>query len=173
MEITACPNCGSKRIYQGTMGDGVLTGYTYRDVCRDCGYQGAPIIFDSEVEYKKFLENIPKKETEIKPEGIKEKSLRRKLPAGIIILSIIMILQAVLSIYLYYTLGGSRIPIWLWVYYITIFVISAIILPYGLIKGKVWAWTLGGILFALSIPVGLIFLYYITRPQVRAYFGKT
>jgi len=172
MEITACPNCGSKRIYQGTMGDGVLTGYTYRDVCRDCGYQGAPIIFDSEVEYKKFLENIPKKQKEILQENKEKRSLKHELPAGIVILSIITILQAILSIYLYYTMGGTRIPIWLWGYYITIFVISAIILPYGLISGKGWAWTLGGILFALSLPVGLIFFYYITRPHVRAYFGK-
>jgi DNA-directed RNA polymerase subunit RPC12/RpoP len=57
MEIKACPNCGSKRIYQGRMGDGVLTGYVNRDVCRDCGYQGMHIIFDSEKEYKKFLES--------------------------------------------------------------------------------------------------------------------
>ena len=57
MEIKACPNCGSRKIYQGRMGDGVLTGYTTRDVCRDCGYQGMPIIFDSEQDYKKFLES--------------------------------------------------------------------------------------------------------------------
>ena len=31
---------------------------------------------------------------------------------------------------------------------------------------------IGGILFALSIPIGLIFLYYLTRPHVKAYFGK-
>jgi len=62
MEIKACPNCGSRKIYQGRMGDGVLTGYTNRDVCRNCGYQGMPIIFDSEKEYKKFLESkLPNK----------------------------------------------------------------------------------------------------------------
>ncbi len=55
MEILACPRCGSRRIYQGRMRDGVLTGYTSRDVCRDCGFQGMPIIFDSEDSYKKFL----------------------------------------------------------------------------------------------------------------------
>ena len=57
MEIKACPKCGSRKIYQGRMGDGVLTGYTTRDVCRDCGYQGMPIIFDSEEDYKKFLKS--------------------------------------------------------------------------------------------------------------------
>ena len=172
MEITACPNCGSKRIYQGTMGDGVLTGYTYRQVCRDCGYQGMPIIFDSEEEYKKFLENIPKKQEEILQKN-SEKNIKHELPVGVLILATVTVLQAVLSIYLYYTLGGAQIPLWLWTYYITIFVISAIILPYGLIRGKGWSWTLGGILFGLSIPIGLIFIYYITRPHVKAYFGKT
>ena len=60
MRITACPRCGSRRIYAGTMGDGVLVGYTTKDVCRDGGYQGMPLIFDSEKEYGKFLEGLQK-----------------------------------------------------------------------------------------------------------------
>ena len=55
MEILSCPNCGSKNIFQGTLRNGVLTGYTTRYVCRNCGYQGMPIIFNSENEYEKFL----------------------------------------------------------------------------------------------------------------------
>ena len=62
MEITACPKCGSKKIFQGRMSDGVLTGYTSKNVCRNCGYQGPPIIFDSEEDYKKFLQGIKEKE---------------------------------------------------------------------------------------------------------------
>ncbi len=54
MNITACPKCGSKKIFQGRLKEGVLTGYTDRYVCRDCGYQGSPIIFDSIDEYNKF-----------------------------------------------------------------------------------------------------------------------
>ena len=83
-----------------------------------------------------------------------------------------MIFEAIFTIFLYFRLGVAFISIWLWIYYITVFLFSAIILPYGLIKGKGWAWTFGGILFALSIPIGLIFLYYLTRPHVKAYFGK-
>jgi len=66
MKITACPKCGSRNIFQGTMGDGVLTGYTTKDVCRDCDYRGQPIIFDSEKEYKLFLKGLEldKKEPE-------------------------------------------------------------------------------------------------------------
>jgi rRNA maturation protein Nop10 len=70
MEIIACPNCGSKKIFQGTMGDGVLTGYTTRSVCKNCGYQGMPIIFDTEENYQKFLKE---KKTLSKKKEIKKK----------------------------------------------------------------------------------------------------
>jgi len=173
MEIRACPNCGSKRIYQGRMGDGVLTGYTTRDVCRDCGYQGMPIIFDLEDDYKKFLKvkSLDKMHRKDIKKNEKQKVIKKR-PIGIVILSLIMIFEALFTIFLYYSFGEGLIVIWFWVYYIIIFTISAIILPYGLIKGKGWAWTIGSALFALSIPIGLIFLYYLTRPHVKAYFGK-
>ncbi len=54
MRITACPKCGSKKIFQGRLKDGVLTGYSDKYVCRDCGYQGSPVIFDDIDEYNKF-----------------------------------------------------------------------------------------------------------------------
>jgi len=60
MEITACPKCGSTNIYHGTIRDGSLPGYTPKYVCKDCDYQGMPIIFDSEKEYKKFLMGFAK-----------------------------------------------------------------------------------------------------------------
>lgn len=178
MEIKACPNCGSRRIYQGRMGDGVLTGYTSRDVCRNCGYQGMPIIFDSEKEYKKFLESkslTKKTGKKIKEEAKKKakRPLKYERPLTVTILAFIMIFLALFTIYLYYSLIGFRIISWLWIYYIAVFSISAIILPYGFLKGRGWAWTIGGMLYALSIPVGLIFLYYLTRPHVKEYFGKT
>jgi len=171
MEIKACPNCGSNKIYQGRMGDGVLTGYINRDVCRNCGYQGMPIIFDSEKEYKKFLESKSFK-VKIKNNMKHNKQLKAKLPLGVIILTVLIIIQAIFTILLYYAFNISYVNTWLWIYYIIVFLISAIILPYGLITGKGWAWTIGGMLFALSIPIGLIFLYYITRPHVKRFFGK-
>ncbi len=54
LSVTACPKCGSRKIFQGRLKEGVLTGYTDRYVCRDCGYQGSPLIFDSIDEYHKF-----------------------------------------------------------------------------------------------------------------------
>jgi transcription elongation factor Elf1 len=67
MEITACPNCGSKNIGIGTLGDGIISGLSsWKEVCRDCGYQGSSLLFESESEYKKFLEAFShqKKQTE-------------------------------------------------------------------------------------------------------------
>ncbi len=58
MKISACPRCGSTRIFQGTMSDGTITGITTRQVCRDCGYQGPPVLFDSEEEYQKFKQEL-------------------------------------------------------------------------------------------------------------------
>ncbi len=176
MEIIACPNCGSRRIYQGTMGDGVLTGYTTRNVCRNCGYQGMPIIFDSETDYKKFIKGKLKdiKSKDFKKNDIKNKKIKQKIkrPIGVNFLVFTLILVAIITVYLYYNLLGFQVPTLLWIYYVSIFMISAIILPYGLLKGREWAWTFGGVLFAMSIPIGLIFLYYITRPHVKAFFGK-
>ncbi len=209
MRISACPRCGSRNIFQGTMGDGVLTGYADRDVCKDCGYQGMPIIFDSENEYKNFLdelskdkgtkieksrqaaegkiedeyEKLTKNEKELleflnKPTKKKPTETHRSgRPLGVTILSFITIVNAIFIVCLYYSRIDVNVALWswawLWAYYIIIFVISAIILPYGMLKGKEWAWTIGAILYALSIPVGLMFLYYLTRPHVKAYFGKT
>jgi hypothetical protein len=64
MNINACPKCGSNDINQGNLKDGVLTGYTVKYVCKKCGYQGMPIIFDSEKEYKCFVQSIKNEKKE-------------------------------------------------------------------------------------------------------------
>ena len=69
--------------------------------------------------------------------------------------------------------------------------ILSFVVAYGLLKGRRWAWTLTVILSiisivlaAISIAVGSIpsiisiiisgiILYYLYRPHVKAYFGKT
>ncbi|MBN1860152.1 MAG: hypothetical protein JW840_01685 [Candidatus Thermoplasmatota archaeon] len=59
MEITACPVCGSKNIGIGTLGDGIISGLSsWKEVCRNCGYQGASLVFESEADYQKFLEAL-------------------------------------------------------------------------------------------------------------------
>jgi len=77
MEITACPNCGSKNIGIGTLGDGIIFGLSsWKEVCKDCGYQGASLLFDSEIEYKKFIDALSnaKKQTVEREEEIKEEN---------------------------------------------------------------------------------------------------
>jgi len=62
MKITACPKCGSKNISMGTMDSGVTFGVTsWNSVCRNCGYQGMPLHFDSKQEYNRFLKGLLQK----------------------------------------------------------------------------------------------------------------
>lgn len=43
----------------GTMGAGVTFGITsWKSVCRDCGYQGEPLLFDSQEAYRNFLKGL-------------------------------------------------------------------------------------------------------------------
>ena len=61
MKIKACPRCGSRQISMGGIGDGVLYGIdSWKEVCRNCNYQGAPILFNSKEEYKKFFSELNK-----------------------------------------------------------------------------------------------------------------
>lgn len=211
MKINACPKCGSRNIFQGTLGEGVLTGYVNKDVCKDCGYQGMPIIFDSEEEYKKFLEGLSK-DKEVKtdksgqivknkveeeplkltkhekellefldesPDKNHSEPLKQKRPYGLIILVFITIFYAMLLtawIISYPYALGLNVHMWLWVYgvlFLSVSVFSIIAIPYGFLKGKEWTYTLAGTLFIFALPLGLLFLYYLTRPHVKAHFGIT
>jgi transcription elongation factor Elf1 len=65
MEITACPICGSKNIGIGTLGDGIISGLSsWKEVCRNCGYQGASLVFESEADYQMFLEALLRQKTQ-------------------------------------------------------------------------------------------------------------
>jgi transcription elongation factor Elf1 len=82
MEITACPVCGSKNIGIGTLGDGIISGLSsWNEVCRNCGYQGASLVFESEFEYNKFLEALSnqKKQTEAAIEEVNEENTEQGL----------------------------------------------------------------------------------------------
>jgi transcription elongation factor Elf1 len=77
MEITACPICGSRNIGIGTLGDGIISGLSsWKEVCRDCGYQGSSLLFDSEIEYKKFVDMLlkAKKQPLSRKDKIKEEN---------------------------------------------------------------------------------------------------
>ncbi len=77
MTITACPKCGSRKIFQGRLKEGILIGVTpTKYVCRNCGYQGSPLIFDNESEYKKFLSQIEAEDKKTE-ESISKKDKKR------------------------------------------------------------------------------------------------
>jgi hypothetical protein len=70
MQITACPMCGSKRISIGTLGDGIIAGLSsWKEVCKDCGYQGASLLFDTEEDYQKYLAALKNHEANNKKNG--------------------------------------------------------------------------------------------------------
>ena len=54
MEIRACPSCGSKNIFSYLS----VIGMNY--LCKDCGFQGNPFIFDSEEDHRVFLDGLKK-----------------------------------------------------------------------------------------------------------------
>jgi len=59
--IAACPRCGSTRIEMGTMKEGVLFGITsWKSVCKNCGYQGEPLLFETQEAYERFLDGLSK-----------------------------------------------------------------------------------------------------------------
>jgi hypothetical protein len=63
MKITACPKCGSTDIEMGTMDTGVTFGVTsWKSVCKECGYHGEPLVFDSKEDYEHFLQGLSKEE---------------------------------------------------------------------------------------------------------------
>ena len=173
MEIKACPKCGSTKIYQGTMGDGVLTGYTSRQVCKNCGYQGMPLIFNNEKDYKKFLEGIKKEQTEKSSpkEKIKQTSKKdQKPPKGLFFLSLILIVETIIALYLFSMypplIQSGNIP---GIMYLSMFVLTGIFVPLGILTKSTWTFTIAGILFIFTIPINLPLLYYITRPHVKEY----
>ncbi|HMA83910.1 MAG TPA: hypothetical protein VKP59_06755 [Candidatus Thermoplasmatota archaeon] len=176
MEIKACPKCGSTKIYQGTMGDGVLTGYTSRQVCRNCGYQGMPLIFNNEKDYKKFLEGLKKEQTEKPSKEQKLKQSSRKdqtRPKGLFFLSAILIAETISALYLFSMypplIQSGNVP---GIMYLSMFVLTGIFVPIGILTKSTWTFTLAGILFIFTIPINLPLLYYITRPHVKNYLLK-
>jgi hypothetical protein len=46
MELTTCPQCGSKHIQQASINDVVLDKSTIKYECKICGYQGLPLIIE-------------------------------------------------------------------------------------------------------------------------------
>jgi hypothetical protein len=120
----------------------------------------------------------------------------RKRPLGVTIVAILMIINGIILIaggIAGVTVGGLMgIPLIGVASGVLIALgIAALIVAWGLIKGKGWAWIVTVILSIISIIMSIIaivggnfasiinlvisgaILYYMYRPQVKAYFGRT
>jgi transcription elongation factor Elf1 len=83
MEITACPVCGSKNIGIGTLGDGIISGLSsWNEVCRNCGYQGASLVFESESQYNKFLDALALQKKQEETQNTESKEEKPEQGAG-------------------------------------------------------------------------------------------
>lgn len=173
MEIKACPRCGSTNIYLGNLSDGVLTGFTSRQVCRNCGFQGMPLIFSNEKDYKTFLKEVkatsPSSVIEETPVE-KEQEHRPPRPKGLFLLIVILFAETIISLILFSIypmfVQAANVP---GIAYLTMFVLTGIIVPIGILTDAQWTFTIAGILFIFTIPINLPLLYYITRPHVKNY----
>ena len=78
MKIHACPRCGSQKIYIGTMDSGVTFGITSNNyTCKNCNYNGMPLIFNNKKNYMQFLKGF-QKENETKKTNKEEKTKETK-----------------------------------------------------------------------------------------------
>lgn len=114
-----------------------------------------------------------------------------KRPSGITIIAGLQIFGAIVALLLLiilfpdYTFFKDTLVNELYTVYLTIMVVMSLIVAYGLLKGMKWAWSVT-ILFQIismvsntinlnifALAVGLLIIYYITRPHVKIYFEKT
>jgi hypothetical protein len=120
----------------------------------------------------------------------------RKRPLGVTIVAILMIINGIILIAA--GIGGITVGAVMDIPLIGVssgvlvaLGIAAIIVAWGLIKGKGWAWIVTVILSIISIIMSIIaiaggnfgsiinlvisgvILYYMYRPEVKAYFGRT
>lgn len=105
-------------------------------------------------------------------------------PLGVTIIAILMIIVGILSVVfgaIFFLVGGF-VPVAVG--------IASIAMAYGLWKGKRWAWTITLILSAIGVISGIasiaignvggivsviiygVIIYYLYRPNVKAFFGK-
>jgi uncharacterized membrane protein HdeD (DUF308 family) len=105
-------------------------------------------------------------------------------PLGVTIIAILMIIVGILSI------AGGAILFLLGGFVLVAVGIASIVVAYGLWKAKRWAWTITLILSAIGVISGITYLalgkfqgignviingviiYYLFRPNVKAFFGK-
>ena len=58
MKIKACPNCGSRSVSTAGISDGINPKEFFKLVCKQCGWTGIPLEFDSENDYNNFYNKL-------------------------------------------------------------------------------------------------------------------
>ena len=110
---------------------------------------------------------------------------QKQRPLGVTIIAILMIISGIALLgtgAVLLVVGIGVVPI--------VLGIASFVMAYGLWEGKGWAWTITLILSVISIIVGIasiatgnfgaiihiiinaVVIYYLYRPNVKAYFGK-
>jgi uncharacterized membrane protein (DUF2068 family) len=107
-------------------------------------------------------------------------------PLGVTIIAILLIIAGVISL-----VGGLILLIVLVGFIFLALGIAYLVMAYGLWKGKGWAWSISLILAGIGIIMGIVYIiqdnlaggivsiiingviiYYLFRPNVKAFFGK-
>jgi uncharacterized membrane protein (DUF2068 family) len=107
-------------------------------------------------------------------------------PLGVTIIAILLIIAGVISL-----VGGLILLIILVGFIFLALGIAYLVMAYGLWKGKGWAWTISLILAGIGVIMGIVYIiqdnlaggivsiiingviiYYLFRPNVKAFFGK-
>jgi uncharacterized membrane protein HdeD (DUF308 family) len=110
---------------------------------------------------------------------------QRHRPLGITIIAILAIIAGISSI----AVGVPLLVVLIGIGFIILGIVYLAV-AYGLWKGKKWAWTITLVVSVISIIIGIaslatgnvgaiiqiiisaVIIYYLYRPNVKAYFGK-
>jgi hypothetical protein len=112
-------------------------------------------------------------------------------PSGITIIAGLQIIGAIVAILMVigplsdYIFFENTLINELYKIFLIIMVVISLIVAYGLLKGMKWAWSVT-IIFQIiyiginainlnifSLVIGLLIIYYLTRPYVKTYFEKS
>jgi uncharacterized membrane protein HdeD (DUF308 family) len=111
---------------------------------------------------------------------------QRHRPLGVTIIAVLLVIAGIISF-----VGGLILLIILVGIAFLALGIAYLVMAYGLWKGRGWAWTISLILSGIGIIVGIVYIiqdnlgggivniiingviiYYLNRPNVKAFFGK-
>lgn len=99
MAITACPLCGSTKVGTGGIRDGVHPHEFSKQACKNCGWTGMPLEFDTREKYQRFLDDLRKNKSSYDNDYFKDPAeaapirryvVRSLLTSGLILCAVIL-----------------------------------------------------------------------------------